>query len=76
MYHESPYFEFLLAQTARGYGRIDLVVGDSAYLSRYNCGLVVGVGGVLRFYPKKNSLLRLKGSMVWYRMLDELFLDP
>ena len=74
--HESPYFEFLLRETARRYGRVDLVAGDSAYLSRVNCDLVAGVGGVPRFYPKKGSTLRQKGSKVWRKMLEDLTADP
>jgi transposase len=74
--HESPYFEFLLAQTARRYGRVDLVVGDSAYLSRYNCDLVARVGAVARFYPKRGCTMRQKGSKVWRKMLDDLIVDP
>ncbi|MDR2203173.1 MAG: transposase [Nitrososphaerota archaeon] len=74
--HESPYFESLLIETARRYGRVDLVCGDSAYLSRVNCDLVAGVGGVSRFYPKKGCLLRSKGSGSWRVMLEELVADP
>jgi len=33
---ESPYFVSLLDETASRYRRVDLVTGDSAYLSRYN----------------------------------------
>ena len=74
--HDSLYFESLLADTARRYSRVDLVSGDSGFLSRVNCDLVVGVGGVPRFYPKKNSLLCSKGSRAWRVMLEELALDP
>ena len=74
--HESPYFEVLLGETARRYGRVDLVVGDSAFLSRANCDLVANVGGVPRFYPKKGSTLRQKGSKTWRVMFEALVADP
>jgi len=38
--HESPYFKSLLRETVKRYGRLDLVAGDAAYLSRRNCDLV------------------------------------
>jgi transposase len=74
--HESPYFESLLRETARRYGRVDLVAGDAAYLSRANCDLVASVGAVPRFYPKKGSTLRQKGSKAWRKMLEDLTADP
>ncbi|MDR2700202.1 MAG: hypothetical protein LBC12_05270 [Nitrososphaerota archaeon] len=74
--HESLYFESLLTETARRYSRVDLVAGDSGFLSRCNCDLVAGVGAVLRFYPKKNSLLSSKGGRAWWVMLEELTVDP
>jgi transposase len=74
--HESPYFEKLLRDTARRYGRLDLVGGDAAYLSRRNCALVAVLGATPRFYPKKGTTLRQKGSVAWRRMLEDLVLDP
>jgi len=74
--HESPYFEVLLGETARRYGRVDLVAGDSAYLSRVNCDLVASMGGVARFYPKKGSTLCQKGSKMWRKMFEDLTVDP
>jgi transposase len=74
--HESPYFETLLKQTSVRYSRVDLVSADSAYLSRGNCDLVAGVGGVSRFYPKKGCGLRQKGSRAWRLMFEELIVDP
>ena len=70
------YFESLLTETARRYSRVDLVAGDSGFLSRCNCDLVAGVGTVPRFYPKKNSRLCSRGSRAWRAMLEELTLDP
>ena len=52
------------------------MAGDSAYLSRVNCDLVTIMGGVARFYPKKDSTLRQKGSLAWRKMLEDLVLDP
>jgi transposase len=74
--HESPYFESLLGETAKRYGRVDLVCGDSAYLSRHNCNLVASVGAICRFYPTKSCRLRQKGSKVWRKMLEDLTADP
>jgi hypothetical protein len=74
--HESLYFETLLRDTACRYGRLDLVGGDAAYLSRHNCDLVAALGAVTRFYPKKGTTLRQKGSVVWCKMLSDLVLDP
>jgi len=61
--NESPYFEELLAKTAKRYTRVGLVAGDGAYLSRHNCNLVVALGGVTRFYPKKGT--RFVKKAVW-----------
>jgi len=74
--HESPYFESLLRETACRYGRLGLVAGDAAYLSRANCDLVAKLGGVPRFYPKKGTTLRQKGSAAWRKMLEDLIADP
>jgi len=74
--HESPYFKTMLKETAVRYGRLDLVAGDAAYLSRHNCDLVVALGGVPRFYPKKGTTLRQRGSVAWRKMLEELLADP
>jgi transposase len=74
--HESPYFGFLLAQTVRRYGRVGLVTGDSAFLSRFNCDLVTKAGATPRFYPKKGCTLRQKGSRAWRVMFEDLVTDP
>ncbi|MDR0461610.1 MAG: hypothetical protein LBH62_09370 [Nitrososphaerota archaeon] len=74
--HESPYFERLLRETAAWYGRLDLVGGDAVYLSRHNCDLVAVLGVVPRFYPKKGTTLRQKGSAVWRKMFEDLVSDP
>jgi transposase len=74
--HESPYFESLLTETAKRYKQIDLVSGDSAFLSRRNCSLVASIGAVSRFYPKKGCSLCQKGSRAWRVMLEELTANP
>jgi transposase len=55
---------------------VDLVAGDAVYLSRVNCDLVANMGGVPRFYPKKGSALRQKGSKMWRKMFEDLMVDP
>ena len=60
--NESPYFAKLLEKTAKHYAQVGLVADDAAYLSRHNCNLVAALGGVARFYPKKGTTLRQKGS--------------
>ncbi|MCL2172176.1 MAG: hypothetical protein FWB84_00800 [Candidatus Bathyarchaeota archaeon] len=74
--HVSPYFERLLRETAGRYGRLDLVGGDAVYLSRHNCDLVAVLGVVSRFYPKKGTALRQKGSAAWRKMFEDLVSDP
>ena len=74
--HESPYFSPLLAETCSSYDRIDLVPGDSAYLSRDNCDHVARVGGVPRFYPKQGLTLKRRGSKAWREMLFGFIDDP
>jgi len=74
--HELPYFERLLRETAMRYGRLDLVAGDAAYLSRANCDLVAALGATPRFYPKKGITLRQRGSVTWRRMFEDLIFDP
>ena len=74
--NELPYFGELLEKTAKRYVRVGLVAGDGAYLLRHNCDLVVALGGVAWFYPKKGTMLCQKGSVVWREMLEELVADP
>ncbi|KXA98038.1 hypothetical protein AKJ37_01655 [candidate division MSBL1 archaeon SCGC-AAA259I09] len=74
--HESPFFEPLLQRTAAHYSSIDLVSGDSAFLARDNCDLVIEAGGIPRFYPKKGITLKRKGSWGWTDMLMNLIENP
>lgn len=74
--NESPYFEQLLAETAESYEKIDIVSADAAYLSRYNCDLIAGVGAIPRIYPKRNITLRKKGSKAWIEMLLSFIRNP
>jgi len=73
--HESLYFESLLAEFVCWYGWVGLVVGVCGFLSWGICGLVVGVGVVLCFCLRKFFWLCLKGSVVWWVVFEELFLD-
>ncbi len=73
--HDLPYFVFLLNETVKRYSRVDLVCGDSGFLSGANCDLVVGVGGVSRFYPKRGCCLRLKGSKAWRVVFEGVVAD-
>ncbi|KXB05338.1 hypothetical protein AKJ50_01180, partial [candidate division MSBL1 archaeon SCGC-AAA382A13] len=43
---------------------------------RDNCDLVVDVGGIPRFYPKKGITLKRKGSWSWTEMLMNLIENP
>ena len=74
--HESPFFEPLLQRTAAHYSSIDLVSGDSAFLARDNCDLVIEAGGIPRFYPKKGITLKRKGSWAWTEMLLDFIENP
>jgi transposase len=66
---ECPAFRPLLGEVAARHDRVELFCGDSAYLSRENCALVEALGGVPRFYPKKNTSLRSFGCKAWQDML-------
>lgn len=74
--NESPYFSPLLVGTASCYEQIDLVPADSAYLSRHNCDLIAGVGGIPRIYPKQGVALKRRGSKPWTEMLLSFIDDP
>jgi len=52
------------------------VPADSAYLSRDNCDLIAGVGGIPRIYPKQGVTLKRKGSKAWTEMLLGFINDP
>lgn len=67
--NESPYFEPLLSETAGRYEFLERVFGDGAFTSRHNCSLVAEVGGVPRFYPRRDVNLRMFGSAAWQQML-------
>jgi transposase len=74
--HESPYLKPLVEELAERHERVDLVNGDAAYFSRDNCDIVAGVGGVPRFFPKKNATLRSLGSKPYQDMLLSFIRDP
>jgi transposase len=74
--NESPALRPLVGEVLDRHGGIGLVSGDAAYFSRENCGLVVGAGGVPRFYPKKNASLKSLGCKAWQDMLLSFINDP
>lgn len=50
--------------------------GDSFYLSRKNCDVVAKAGGKPWFRPKKNSVVKSRGSYAWKSMLKEFRDNP
>jgi transposase len=74
--HESPYLRPLLEEVAERHSRVDLVCGDAAYFSRENCALVAGLGGVPRFFPRKNASLKSLGVKEYQDMLLSFIDDP
>ncbi len=74
--HESPALKPCLEKVVERHGGLDLVCGDSAYFSRDNCTLVRDLGGVPRFYPKKNATLKSQGSKEYQEMLLAFVNDP
>lgn len=63
--HDSPKLKTLL----RTLKEIEKVIGDSAYLSRKNCNLVVSKNGKPIFNLKKNTKGRAKGSPAFKRLV-------
>lgn len=63
--HESPQFEKLIEPL----DEVNILAGDSAYLSRKNCDLVEQKGGTPFFKPKCNVRNRSHGSFAWRKML-------
>jgi transposase len=52
------------------------VAADPAFLSRANCSLVKSLGATPYIFPRKNVLLRKKGSKAWAQMLLSFMGDP
>ena len=67
--HESPVLRPLVEEVVKRHGGVGMVCGDSAFFSRENCSLVGGLGGVPRFYPKKNASLKSLGCREYQDML-------
>jgi len=63
--HDSPHLGFLL----RNLGEVLRVIGDSGYLSRKNCDVVVKKNGKPYFMLKSNITGKSKGSMAWKNMV-------
>ena len=72
---EGPYLEEALSDVQDIYSRIDMMIGDAAFLSRKNTSLVAAADAIPRFYPKKNVTLRAKGSPAWKKMLYQFIED-
>jgi len=63
--HDSPQLAFLL----RNLKEVLRVLGDSAYLSRKNCDLIVKKNGKPFFMLKSNTTGKSKTSRAWKKML-------
>lgn len=63
--NDSPQLEFLL----RNLKFFRRVIGDSAYLSRQNCDIVVEKNGKPFFKLKSNTTGKAKGSTAWKKMV-------
>lgn len=64
--HDSPQLKALL----RNLRWLKRVVGDSAYLSRKNCDLVVSKNGRPVFALRKNVTSRARGSAAWKKFVQ------
>jgi len=63
----------LLGEVSERRQRIGLVCGDSSYFSWENSTLVAGLGGVPRFYPKRNiSLWSRRRVRTYYLLLSTI----
>jgi len=63
--NDSPHLDFLL----RNLGDVLRVIGDSGYLSRKNCDIVVRKNGKPFFKLKSNTKGKSKGSRAWKNMV-------
>lgn len=64
--HDSPQLKFLL----RNIEILRRVIGDSAYLSRSNCDVVVEKNGKPFFRLKEGITPKKRGSAAWRRMVE------
>lgn len=67
--HDSPQFNRLL----QGIDELDMVAGDSGYLSMKNCKIVEDKGGKPFFLPKKNTTAWARHPKPWKRMIRWFF---
>ena len=74
--HESPYLRPLVEEVAERHGGLGLVCADSAFISRENCEVITGLGGVPRLYPKKTTSLNSLGCKAYQEMLLSFIDDP
>jgi len=74
--NESPYLRPLLDELMEIYEELNLLQGDSAYLSRDNCDAIVQYGGTPRIYPKSNTVVNQRGSKAWTQMMLAFITDP
>lgn len=63
--NDSPQLKFLL----KNLYFFRRVIGDSAYLSRQNCDIVVEKNGKPFFHLKKNTTGKARGSRAWKKMI-------
>lgn len=64
--NDSPHLKFLL----RNLKEVLRVIGDSGYLSRNNCDVVVEKNGKPFFKLKNNTTGKKKGSLAWRKMVE------
>mgnify|MGYP001773817891 CR=1 FL=1 len=65
--HDAPLLEKLLKNIPKGCGDFS---ADSAYLSRKICNLIRMKGRIPFINPKKNSLVKKRGSQAWREMIE------
>lgn len=64
--NDSPQLKFLLREIRQ----LFRVIGDSGYISRKNCDLVVKKNGLPFFKLKSNTTGKSKGSLAWKKMVQ------
>lgn len=73
--HKSPYLRPLVEEVAERHGGLGLVCGDAGFISRENCQLIAGLGGVPRLYPRKSTSLNSLGCKAYQDMLLSFISD-
>jgi transposase len=74
--HESPYLRPLVEEVVERHGGLGLFCGDAGFISRGNCQVIAGLGGVPRLYPKKTTSLNSLGCRAYQDMLLAFINDP